>query len=91
MVSKSTTMKADHYLKMFFAEKQIPYEQFEIESGNNIHLIDTNFIIEAVLSTTTNEQTAIANMLRKLDFYNQPINPYLKFLAKALVSTHYTE
>jgi len=84
-------MKADHYLKMFFAEKQIPFEQFEIQCNGNTHLIDTEFVIEAIMNTTTNEQTTVANTLRKLDFFNQSINPYLKFLAEAMIKTSFNQ
>ncbi len=74
------------YLTTFFAEKTINYQLFEITDTNgSTHLIDTEFVIEAILSTTSTEQQVIGNTLRKLDFFNQSINDYLKFLANALV------
>lgn len=82
-------MKADHYLRLFFAEKNISYQQFEIEHNGSKHFIDTDFVTDAILNTTINEQESIVNTLRKLDFYNQPINPYLKYLAEAIVKNNY--
>jgi hypothetical protein len=74
------------YLKTFFNEKNISYQMFEIPGANgNIHLIDTDYIQEAILSTSSTEQLIIANTLRKLDFCHNDINPYLKFLAGAIV------
>ena len=74
------------YLTTFFAEKTINYQLFEITDTNGLtHFIDTEFVIEAILSTTSTEQQVIGNTLRKLDFFNQSINDYLKFLANALV------
>ncbi|MEO6305457.1 MAG: hypothetical protein ABIP51_20005 [Bacteroidia bacterium] len=74
------------YLTTFFSEKNINYQLFEIVDANNLtHFIDTEFVIEAILNTSSIEQQVISSTLRKLDFYNQPINDYLKHLAKALV------
>lgn len=82
-------MKADQYLKMFFAEKQINYQQYEIICDGTTHIIDSDFVIDAIRNTTINEQQSIASVLRRLDFFNQPINPFLKRLAQAIVKTNY--
>lgn len=74
------------FLTTFFSEKQITYQLFEIEDRIGLtHFIDTDYVISAILNTSTNEQQVISQTLRKLDFYNQPINDYLKHLATALV------
>ncbi len=74
------------YLTNFFEEKQINYQLFEIKDANGLtHLIDTEFVIEAIFNASMNEQQVISHTLRKLDFYNQPITDYLKHLATALV------
>ena len=78
-------MNASQYLKLFFAEKIINYQQFEIECNGTVHFIDTDFVVDAILNTTSTEQEAIASVLRKLDFFNQPIVPFLRHLAQALV------
>jgi hypothetical protein len=74
------------YLQAFFEEKKISYQLFEIKDANGyVHLIDTNFVIDAIFNSTIKEQQIISLTLRKLDYFNQPITDYLKFLATALV------
>jgi penicillin-binding protein-related factor A (putative recombinase) len=74
-----------NYLKTFFEEKEIPFQLFEIENAGMTHMIDTDNVIEAILHTSTKEQQAISQTLRKLDFSDQPISGYLKFLATTMV------
>lgn len=77
------------YLLNFFEEKQINYTMFEIIDVNGLsHFIDTDFVIEAIHNAPVKEQQVISQTLRKLDFYNQPINDYLKHLATALVKQY---
>ena len=74
------------YLSTFFSEKTIPYQMFEIIDNNGLtHFIDTEVVVEAIFNASPKEQQIITHTLRKLDFYNQPITDYLKFLAEALV------
>jgi hypothetical protein len=77
------------FLHTFFQEKNIPYQLFEIADTDGLtHLISTDYVIEAILNTSANEQQAISQTLRKLDFFNQPIGDYLKHLATALVTRY---
>lgn len=78
-------------LETFFKEKDIPYSLFEIEYNGQIHLIDTDTVIKAILSTTGNERTQIAGMLFKLDFHNASILNYLQHLAICLVQERFSE
>lgn len=73
-------------LKTFFEEKQIPFIEWEIEHNGVMHYIDTNVVIEAVLSTTGEERNKIAGTLFALDFNNASIVDYLHFLAKAMIA-----
>ncbi len=77
------------YLSNFFQEKQINYTMFEITDLNGLtHFIDTDFVIEAIHNAPLNEQQVISQTLRRLDFYNQSINEYLKHLATILVNQY---
>lgn len=79
------------YLSNFFQEKQIPYQLFEITDSEGLtHFIDTVVVTEAIFNASAREQQLISQTLRKLDFYNQPISDYLKFLATALVKQYET-
>ncbi len=74
------------YLANFFTEKGVNYQLFEIIDANGLtHLIDTNTVISAIFNSSIEERFIISNTLRKLDFCNQPIIDYLRFLAEALV------
>jgi hypothetical protein len=79
------------YLQWFFEEKEIPFKIFEIaDKSNTIHYIDTNVVIENILSTTSTEQSQIATILRKIDFKNGDVNHFLKYLAHGMVKQYQT-
>jgi hypothetical protein len=81
-----TTMK---YLSVFFEEKQLPYEMWEIEHNEEMHFIDTDFVITLIQEAPKREQEQIAAQLRKLDFVNANINHFLKYLAESYVKVNY--
>lgn len=74
-----------YYLKTFLSEKVIPYQVFEIESNGQTHFVSTDVVKESILNTGMGQQIAIANALRKIDYYNASVTDYFKFLAKVLV------
>ena len=77
------------FLHTFFQEKNLPYQLFEIADNEGLtHLIDNEYVIAAIFNTSVNEQQIISQTLRRLDFYNQPINEYLKHLATILVNRY---
>jgi hypothetical protein len=84
-------METKKYLKTFFEEKEIPFQIFTItDKNNNVHFIDTNVVIENILSTSSTEQTQIATVLRKIDFKNGDVNHFLKYLAYGMVKQYLT-
>ena len=82
-------MKTATYLELFFEEKEIRYESWEIEAKDETHFIDTDYVIESIKAAPAQEQDQIANTLRKIDFANGNVNHFLKFLAEALVKNYY--
>jgi hypothetical protein len=82
-------MKTTTYLELFFEEKEIKFEAWEIEAHDEIHFIDTDFVIELIKGAPPQEQEQIANQLRKIDFVNGNVNHFLKFLAEAYVKNYY--
>lgn len=77
------------YFDLFFDEKQLPYELFEIEHQGQMHFIDTDFVIELIKGAPAAEQKQIRNTLVKIDFANGNVNHFLKFLAEAYVKNQY--
>lgn len=69
----------------FFEEKNLPFQQWEIEHNGQTHIIDSEYVINAIMATQGKERIEIATMLFKLDFHNAPIMDYLKHLANCLV------
>lgn len=80
-------MNTKQYLKQFFEEKVIPYDLFEVVDGGEVHWIDNETVIELIKEAPVNEQKQIADVLRKIDFYNGNVNDFLKHLAEAFVKT----
>jgi hypothetical protein len=77
------------YIEDFFEEKEIPFQEWQIEHNGNINFIDNEFIIETIKNALTKEQQSIANILRKIDFANGDINHFLKHLAEGYIKTNY--
>lgn len=78
------------YLKTFFQEKQIPFQIFEVKDGTGLtHFVDTDVIIECIQSTGMGEKIAIANTLKKHDYYNIGLEKYFQFLAGILVKKNF--
>lgn len=75
------------YLKTFFAEKDLPFAQWElVAQDGTTHIINNEVVIEAIGGAPRSEQEAIGNMIRKIDFVNGNVNDYLKHLAGALIN-----
>jgi len=74
------------YLEVFFDEKNLPYELFEIEASDGaLHLIDNETVMETIAHAPAHEQKAIGDVIRKIDFANGDVNDFLKHLAISLV------
>jgi hypothetical protein len=73
-------------LEKFFKEKEIPYKHWEIEHDGVMHSIDTEVVIEAILSSEGKERCEIAGQLFILDFNNASIVDYLHHLAKCMIA-----
>lgn len=77
------------YIEVFFEEKDLPYVIWELEHNEEEHIIDNEEIIGMIKEAPHQEQKQIADMLRKLDFFNKDINDYLKHLAMAYIKTNF--
>ena len=73
------------WLDTFIEEKGIDLNfVVEIATNNNTHFFEIGNIVEHIKATTREEQTAIKDMIVKIDFYNGDVIDYFKHLAKAL-------
>ncbi len=79
----------DNYLNLFFEEKEIKAEAWEFTDKNGmIHFMATEVVIESILNAPDSEKKQITNTLRKLDFHNAPIEPFLKHLGQCMVDVY---
>lgn len=84
---KKKAESAAKYLEVFFEEKQLTPQSWEIEGNDGMtHFIDSDVVIEAIMGAPPEEQEQIANTIRKIDFVNGDVNDFLKHLATALVN-----
>ena len=82
-------MASTKYLKTFFAEKNLDSRIYEInDSDGNLHLVDSELVIDCIHNTSEMDKDAIADTIRKIDFANGDVHHFLKHLANALVSFH---
>ena len=61
-------------------------EMFEIEGESGLNMIPLGVVVEAIKSASLAEQSAIKNMLVKIDFCNGDCKHYLRHLAGALAA-----
>ena len=65
----------------------MPYESWELVSDvGNVHLIDSDVVLEHMATATVAEQNKIADVIRRIDFANGDVNDFLKHLAGALIN-----
>ena len=72
-------------LQVYFDEKQLPYELFEIPINNEIHMIDNETVIDQIGSMPIDTQKKIRDKITTIDFYNGNINYFLKDIAAFLI------
>ncbi len=84
----TTQNTAASYLRTFFAEKNLPFAQWDLTADNGaFHIISNEVVIETILTgTPKHEQKQIANVIRRIDFLNGNVNDFLKHLAGALIN-----
>jgi len=75
------------WFETFTEEKNIPYIMWELEDQNGmVHMIDNDFVIEAIKTAHPSEQAQIKTTLVKIDFMNGDVNHFFKHLAGALIN-----
>lgn len=85
MLTVTDPVKTD-FFKLFFEEKSIPFTEWEILDAEGIvHFIDSDVVIEQIHSAPKSEKKSIEKILRRLDFRNEPIVPFIRHLAGCLV------
>ena len=75
------------YLNRFFSEKQIDTMVFEkTDRFGNVHILDTEVVIEHISLTSGNERKQVEGIIRKIDFHNGNLNHFFAHLAEAIAN-----
>ena len=74
-------------LPTFFAEKDFDIRTYEVThpATGDLHIITTDVVIDAILSTKGEERASVAAILSKLDFCNGNFHHFFQHLATGLV------
>ena len=81
MMSEHLTKFTSAYLHKFFKDKNLPYEQWEINIDGVKHIVDNRLVIELILKAKPAEQKMIAETLLELESNDCDVNVFLKHLA----------
>jgi hypothetical protein len=83
-------MDAKEALKRFFEEKELEPRTFVVRHRDQLHLIDTNFLIDVIVNhTPRHEQEQIRAIIARIDFRNGDVNHFLEHLAKGYVHANF--
>ena len=69
------------YLRKFFKDKNLPYEEWEIIIDGVSYKVNNHYVIDSILKTTPDHQRLIADALFELEEADQDVNAFLKNLA----------
>ncbi|RDH81416.1 MAG: hypothetical protein DIZ80_15120 [endosymbiont of Galathealinum brachiosum] len=78
---QSLAATSSSYISLFFKNKKIPYQKWDIIVDGVNHVIDNKFVIDSILQAEADEQRLIAETLYELDSSGIDINVFLKHLA----------
>ena len=78
-------MKFNKWLDALIEEKEIdPQMGIQVEGASGINYMPVQMVIDAIKSTTKEEQSAIKATLVKIDFHTGDIMDFIKHLAQAI-------
>lgn len=84
MNQSSKNNKFNIWLDTFIEEKGIDLEEgFEV-TGTVVNYMSYENVILAIKGTSDKEQSAIKDMIVKIDFHNADVRGYFKHLAQAI-------
>lgn len=77
-------------LEVFFEEKDLDIQVYEIEMNGWTHIITTDVVIDKILSTKGDERAKISNILLQLDVCNGDIHHFFRHLATAIAADRHS-
>lgn len=83
--------KDQKWLETYFEEKEVPFNVLTVQVNGETHLINTEVVIDLILQAPEHEASVIAPMIRKIDFHNGKLEPFLEHLAKCFIQTRHVK
>lgn len=77
-------------LEVFFKEKDLDIQCYEIEIDGWTHIITTDVVIDKILSTKGKERDTISKILIQLDIQNGNIHDFFRHLATAIAADRHS-
>lgn len=77
-------------LEVFFKEKDLDIQCYEIEIDGWTHIITTDVVIDKILSTKGKERDTISKILIQLDIQNGNIHDFFRHLATAIAEDRHS-
>lgn len=80
----------EKWLRTFIEEKGLNEDYiFEIEYNNQVHFMEFNYLIEAIINAPAAEQKQIKNTIVMIDFKNGDVMHFFNYLASAYIKNNY--
>lgn len=77
------------WLDTFISEKNLDDRVYEINHNGNLHMVESDFVIELAKNASKKEQSFIKTTLVKIDFAHGDVHHFLKHLAGCYVATNF--
>ena len=83
-------MSAQTYLRTYFSERNLPNRLIQVNTADNLHMIDSDEVIRMVVDVApANEQIQIASMIQKIEWSNpSAIHGFVDHLAQCFCQTY---
>ncbi len=77
------------FFHVFFAEKDLSEQVYEVTVDGTDHFVPTAVVIEAIHGMHAGEERdTVERILRQIDFANGDVHHFLQFLARGLAAQH---
>ena len=82
-------MTFSKWLDTFMSEKNLPDRIFEIEHGGDVHMVESDYVVELAKQSSPQEQSFIKETIVKIDFMNGNVHHFFEHLARCYVQANF--
>jgi len=81
----ATKGEGNNYWDMYFEEKISINEIFEVETENNLHMIDKDNLKESIKNLPFDVRKQIKDQIAYIELRNGDINHFLQYIAEGMI------